>query len=40
MSATLELFNNTLNQFAVNPSVYSLVADTNSPNQGTLFAHV
>ncbi len=35
LSATLELLNQYTNQFAVTPTAYSLVADNNTPNNGT-----
>ena len=37
LSATLQLFNQYANQFAVNSAAYSLTADNNTPNHGTLF---
>ena len=37
MSATFQLFNQHANEFAVNSAAYSLTADNNTPNHGTLF---
>ena len=36
-SVTLHLLNQSASQFAVDPTAYSLVADNNAPNHGTLF---
>jgi beta-glucanase (GH16 family) len=37
LSVTLALLNQHANQFALNATAYSLVADNNTPNHGTLF---
>jgi hypothetical protein len=37
LAATLELFNQFANQFAIDAAAYSLSADNNAPNHGTLF---
>ena len=36
-SVTLQLLNQSVSQFAVDPTAYSLVADNSTPNHGTLF---
>ena len=36
-SVTLQLLNQSGSVFAVDPTAYSLVADNNTPNHGTLF---